>query len=204
MNNGSSLARIISGLFHPVLLPFFTLILMLQSHYFFAGVLPLKEILILMGLVLLTTVFCPFLVIFLLFRAKIVSSLSMEKREERILPLLSIGVFYYLTYYLLKGISLSILFSYFMLAATLLIIICLFVNFFFKISLHMAGIGGVTGFWLGLSIRQGTPHEILISILILLCGLLGFARLSNGNHSPKEVYTGLFLGAGMLFLLVML
>ena len=157
-----------------------------------------------MGAVLLTTVFCPFLIIFFMFRVKIVSSLSMEKQEERILPLLLVGVFYYLTYYLLKGISLSVLFSYFMLAATLLIIICLFVNFFVKISLHMAGIGGVTGFWLGISIRQGTLHEIFLSILFLLCGLLGYARLKDGNHSPKEVYTGLFLGAGILFFLMML
>lgn len=204
MDNGNSLARIISGLFHPVLMPFFTLILMLQSHSFFIGMLPAREILILMGSVLLTTVACPFLMIFFLFRVKLLTSFYMEKREERIMPLLSIGVFYYLTYYLLKSISLSILFSYFMLGATLLIIICLFVNFFFKISLHMAGIGGVTGFWIGLSIRQGTPHEMLISILIFLCGLLGFARLTDGNHSPKEVYTGLFLGAGILFSLMML
>ncbi|MEI7491498.1 MAG: hypothetical protein WCK92_08875 [Bacteroidota bacterium] len=204
MNNGNSLARIISGLFHPVLMPFFTLILMLQTHSFFMGLLPLKEILILMGSVLLTTVVCPFLMIFFLFRVKLLSSLLMEKREERIMPLLSIGVFYYLTHYLLKGISLSVLFSYFMLGATLLIIICLFVNFFFKISLHMAGIGGVTGFWIGISIRQGTPHEILISCLLLLCGLLGYARLADGSHSPKEVYTGLILGAGTLFFLMML
>ncbi|MEI6890000.1 MAG: hypothetical protein ACOYM0_07385 [Bacteroidales bacterium] len=204
MNNGSSLAKIISGLFHPVLMPFFTLMLMLQTHSFFVGLLPFREILILMGSVLLTTVICPFLIIFFLFRLKLVSSIYMEKREERIMPLLSIGVFYYLTYYLLKGISLSVLFSYFMLGATLLIMICLFVNFFFKISLHMAGIGGVTGFWLGLSIRQGTSHVILLASLFLLCGLLGFARLKNGNHSPKEVYTGLFLGAGILFTLMML
>ena len=204
MNNGISLARIISGLFHPVLMPFFTLILMLQSHSFFVGLLPLKEIFILAGSVLLTTVFCPLLMIFFLFRVKLVSSLTMEKREERILPLLSTGVFYYLTYYLLKGISLSVLFSYFMLGTTLLIIICLLVNLFFKISLHMAGIGGVTGFWLGLCIRQGTPHEIFLSILLLLCGLLGYARLKDGDHSTKEVYTGLFLGAGTLFLLMML
>ena len=204
MNNHISVARIISGLFHPVLMPFFTLVLMLQSHAFFSGILPLREILILMASVLLTTVFCPFLMIYFLFRVKLVTSLFMEKREERILPLLATGVFYYLTYYLLKGISLSVLFSYFMLGSTLLIIICLFVNFFFKISLHMAGIGGVTGFWLGLNIRQGTPHEILLSFLFLLCGLLGYARLEEGQHSPKEVYTGLFLGAGLLFILMML
>jgi len=204
MNNHISVARIVSGLLHPVLMPFFTLILMLQSHAFFTGILPLGEILVLMASVLLTTVFCPFLTIYFLYRTKLVTSLFMEKREERILPLLATGVFYYLTYYLLKGISLSVLFSYFMLGSTLLIIICMLINFFFKISLHMAGIGGVTGFWLGLNIRQGTSHEIFLSFLFLLCGLLGYARLEEGQHTPKEVYTGLFLGAGILFSLMML
>lgn len=203
-DNRITFAKLISGLFHPVVMPFFTLVLMLQAHTFFVGLLPLREILVLMGSVLLMTVLCPFLMIFFLFRAKLLTSLFMEKREERILPLLSTAVFYYVTYYLLKGISLSLLFSYFMLGATLLIILCLFANFFFKISLHMAGIGGVTGFWLGLSIRQGTPHEYLLSFLFLLCGLLGYARLKEGNHSPAEVYAGLFLGAGLMIFLVML
>jgi hypothetical protein len=185
-------------------MPFFTLILMLQSHAFFTGILPLREILVLMALVLLTTVLCPFMMIYFLYRLKIVTSLFMDKREERIMPLLATGVFYYLTYYLLKGISLSVLFSYFMLGSTMLIIICLFVNFFFKISLHMAGIGGVTGFWLGLNIRQGTSHEIFLSFLFILCGLLGYARLKAGQHTPMEIYSGLFLGAGTLFILMML
>ena len=165
MNKGSSPSAIISFVFHPVLMPFYTLLLMFNSHSFFVGLLPPKEIVFLLGSVLLTTAFGPLLMMLFLFRLKLVSSLYMQKREERILPLLTIAMFYYLTYYLLKGINLSVLFSYFMLGSTLLIIVCLFVNFFFKISLHMAGIGGVTGFWLGLSIRQGTPHLFSLSVL---------------------------------------
>jgi hypothetical protein len=204
MNHVSPFAKGISCLFHPVLLPFFTLLLMLQPHSFFMGLLPLREIFILSGSVLLTTVFFPLLMIYFLFRARLISSFFMDKREERIFPLLTTAVFYYLTYYLLKGISISVLFSYFMLGATLLVILSLFMNFIFKISLHMAGIGGVTGFWLGLNIRQGTSHEIFLAVLILLCGLMGYARLQNGLHSPKEVYSGLFLGAGIMFTLMML
>jgi hypothetical protein len=189
MNKGSSPSKIISVVFHPVLMPFYTLLLMFNSHSFFVGLLPPKEIVFLMGSVLLITALCPLLMMFFLFRLKLVSSLYLEKREERILPLLSIGVFYYLTYYLLKGISLSVLFSYFMLGTTLLIIVCLFVNFFFKISLHTAGIGGVTGFWLGLSIRQGTPHELSLSVLILLCG--NILRPLSGSRHPLFSYDAL-------------
>lgn len=204
MKNGLTAARIISGVFHPVVMPFFTLMVMLQYHAFFMGLLPLKEILILMGSVLLTTVASPFLMIFFLYRLGIITSLFMEKREERILPLLATAIFYYLTYYILKGISISSLFSYFMLGSTLLTILCLFITLFFKISLHMAGIGGVTGFWLGLCIRQGTPHEYLIALLLFLCGLLGFARLKEGNHTQAEVYAGLLLGSGLMYLLMMI
>ena len=204
MNYGSQFAKGISYLFHPVLLPIFTLLLMLQPHSFFLGLLPLREILILLGLVFLTTVFFPLLMMYFFFRARLVSSFFLHTREERIFPLLTTAIFYYLTYYLLKGISVSVLFSYFMLGATLLVILCLFMNFIFKISLHMAGIGGVTGFWIGLNIRQGTTHEIFFSVLILLCGLMGYARLQNRLHTPKEIYSGLFLGAGIMFTLMML
>jgi hypothetical protein len=204
MNQGNPFAKGISYLFHPVLIPFFTLLLMFQPHSFFTGLLPEREILMLLGSVLLSTVILPLLTVYFLFRFGLISSCFLDKREERAFPLLATAVFYYLTYYFLKGISVSLLFSYFMLGATLLAILTLFLNFFFKISFHMVATGGLTGFWTGLNIRQGTSHELFLALLILICGLMGYARLQNGLHTPKEVYSGWFLGTGIMFALTMI
>jgi len=142
--------------------------------------------------------------IYFLFRTGFVSSYFMQKKEERLFPLIAIAVFYYLTYYFLKGISISVLFSFFMLGSTLLVILALFLNFFFKISLHMVAIGGMTGFWTGLNIRQGTTHEIFLALLIFLGGLMGYARLQNGQHAPNEIYSGWLMGTGIMFALMMI
>lgn len=204
MNYRNLFAKAISYIFHPVLLPFYTLLLMLEPHSFFQGLIPGWDIFILLGSVLLSTAVFPFLMIFFLFRTGFVSSYFMQKKEERLFPLLAIAVFYYLTYYFLKGISISVLFSFFMLGSTLLVILTLFVNFFFKISLHMIAIGGITGFWTGLNIRQGSSHEIFIAVLIFLGGLMGYARLQNGQHAPNEIYTGWLMGTGIMFALMMI
>jgi hypothetical protein len=204
MNYLSLFAKVISYIFHPVLLPFYTLLMMLEPHSFFQGLIPGRDIIILLGSVLLSTAVFPLLMIYFLFRTGFVSSYFMQKKEERLFPLIAIAVFYYLTYYFLKGISISVLFSFFMLGSTLLVILALFLNFFFKISLHMVAIGGMTGFWTGLNIRQGTTHEIFLALLIFLGGLMGYARLQNGQHAPNEIYSGWLMGTGIMFALMMI
>jgi hypothetical protein len=204
MKKSFSPARLLSVALHPVLMPFITLLLLLKFHTYIAGLLPVRQIFMLSAVILITTVICPLLMIWFFYRLRAVESLLMEKRQERTFPLLITAVFFYLTYYMLKGTGVSALFSYFLLGSTLLIVLCLFINFFFKISLHMAGIGGMTGFWTGLCIRQGTPHEFLIAGLLLACGLLAYARMTEGKHSATEVISGLLLGAGLMYLLMMI
>jgi membrane-associated phospholipid phosphatase len=70
----------------------------------------------------------------------------------------------------------------------------LLVSLKWKISAHLAAIGGLTGGFFGLSFRlQENPVHILI-FLILVSGVLGTARLVLGKHNKAQIYAGFLLG----------
>jgi hypothetical protein len=202
--NDSRLARVISYVFHPVLMPTYILLLLLNLNSMLSLALPLSYKMALAGVVVLTTVLFPLFVTWMLLRLNIISSVFMTRKEERIYPVLAISVFYYLTYFLLRGIHISIIFSYFMLGATLLSILTLVINFYRKISMHMIAAGSFTGLFLGLSLHFGLNLNAEILTGILLAGIIGFARLKSDSHQPAEIYSGYLMGVVVMTVLIFL
>jgi hypothetical protein len=195
------IARVFTVVFHPLFIPFYMLLLLLNLNTHFAVIIPVKAKYLLSGLVFLTTVLFPLLFVFLFYRVKLIKSFQLASKEERIYPLLVAAIFYYLTYYLLKRFSVSFIFSYYMLGSTFLTICALIISFYRKISLHMIGIGGMIGLLMGISINLGLDLTWFLVPAILLAGMLGFARLKSNSHKPSEVYSGFLVGAGIMFLL---
>jgi hypothetical protein len=194
------IAKALSYLFHPLFVPFYTILLLLNLESYFLLSIPFNWKLILGGIVFLTTAILPFLTTLFFVKKKVVRSFFMETREERIYPLLNTAIFYYLTYYLLKGAHLSPVFSYFMLGSTLLAICSMMISFFYMISLHMISLGGVLGMFTGICINLALDLVPVILVVILVAGLTGYARLKLNSHKPPEIYYGLILGAGIMFL----
>lgn len=194
-------ARLLTIIFHPLFIPFYMLMILLNVNILFAIMIPVKAKLILSGLVFLTTVLFPLLIVFLLFKLKMIKSFYLESREERIYPLLTLAIFYYFTYYILKSFPISFIFSYYMLGSTFLTILALIISFYRKISLHMIGIGGMLGLLMGLSLNLGLDMTWFIVTAIILGGLLGFARIQSNSHKPSDIYSGFLVGAGVMFLL---
>jgi hypothetical protein len=195
------IAKMFTLIFHPLFVPFYMLLILLNVNTFFAIMIPVKAKLLLSGLVFLTTILLPLLIVFLLYRLKIVKSFHLESREERIYPLLAVAVFYYLTYYLLKSFPISFIFSYYMLGSTFLTILAMIISFYRKISLHMIGIGGMLGLLMGLSLNLSLDLTWFVVAAIILAGFLGFARIQSNSHKPSEIYSGFLVGAGVMFLL---
>lgn len=200
----SKLARAISYIFHPVLAPLYVLLLLLNLGEFRSHSLPFSYKLALAGVVFLTTVLSPLILTWVMTRLRIITSVFMTTKEERLYPILVISLFYYLTYYLLKGIQVAAIFNYYMLGATLLAILSLAASFFRKISLHMIGIGGYTGFFLGLALNSATDFTAEILAGILLAGIIGFARLKSDSHQPAEIYSGFAMGTVVMSVLILL
>jgi hypothetical protein len=195
------IARIIAFVFHPLFIPFYTILAILNTDIFIAFLVPPKGKLILAGVIFFTTVFLPVATSFLMVRVKIIHSLFPKEKEERIYLLLNTTIFYFLTWYILKAPQVLTVFSHFMLGSSLLAAGALFITLFYRISLHMVATGGLLGGALEMVLIQGQYLPVLIIILILVAGLTGYARLKTDPVRPGEVWYGLLAGFAGMFLI---
>jgi membrane-associated phospholipid phosphatase len=78
------------------------------------------------------------------------------------------------------------------------------VSYFWKISIHLIGIGGVTGMISALSVKYGIDLLNLQILLLMISGLTASARLYLGEHNPKQVYTGFIFGFLIVFNIILI
>jgi hypothetical protein len=193
-------ASFLSVMFHPLVMPLAAMGLMIGTDPVVSLVLTLKMKGMILSLVFITTILVPLLLIYVVYRFGVIRSFYMRTREERAIPLLVIAVFYYLTYYLLKGLHLPQTFHMYMLGATLMIILLILFNFFRKVSLHMAGLGALTGLMTGIAFQYERNTSWVILACIILSGVVGSARLKLDAHQPSDLYLGWLAGAILMFL----
>ena len=186
--------KIISLIFHPLLIPSYLFISVFNMNSYVSLLIPTTAKFLIFSLVFIATFLFPLLIILIMKRRGLIKSLQMESKEERVYPFLLTGIFFFLSYYMLKQIQISEVFHLFLLGITILVFLSLLINFFSKISIHMVGIGGMAGALTGISIRINLDLVLLISFTILLAGFIGFARLKLKSHQPIQIYTGYLLG----------
>jgi hypothetical protein len=188
------LAKIISVVFHPILMPVYIMGMLLNLNAYFALVLTAKAKIMLLGMVFLSTCIFPLALIFLFIHSGKMLSLQMEKRQERTITLLAISVFYYLTWWMMGRMQLSPVFSVFIIGVFYTSVVALTINLFMKISLHMIAAGGATGLFICLSLLLLQPLQSVVVGMIFLSGIIGFARLKLNSHNPAQVYLGWIVG----------
>jgi len=186
--------KLISLIFHPLLIPSYLFISVFNMNSYVSLLIPTTAKFLIFSLVFIATFLFPLLIILIMKRRGLIKSLQMESKEERVYPFLLTGIFFFLSYYMLKQIQISEVFHLFLLGITILVFLSLLINFFSKISIHMVGIGGMAGALTGISIRINLDLVLLISFTILLAGFIGFARLKLKSHQPIQIYTGYLLG----------
>jgi len=202
-NPGIIISKLISIIFHPLLMPTYALIIMFNSntHYSY---LPFEAQKLIYLLVFSTTFIVPVGIIPFLINLKVISSIGLEDSRERIIPLTITAISYYFSYYIIAGLPVSALgfIKTMMLASLVLIIINLFVTFKWKISAHLIGIGGLMASMFFYAVYFAANFNLLLIIISLIAGLIGFARLNLQVHSPAQIYTGFITGfAGMWLVL---
>lgn len=188
------LAQVISVVFYPLFIPTYAYAILLTMPAYFSAMLPASSKWMLLGLVFLTTCLLPTLFFLVMIKTKIVSTKWLSNREDRTFPYTVSIIFFYLTYYMLRKLQVSPVFTYFMIGATFLNVLILGINFIWKISSHTASVGGIVGMLVGLSYFLGTFYFGLIAATILASGLVGFARLRLQAHTPAQIYAGFLLG----------
>jgi membrane-associated phospholipid phosphatase len=203
------LAKVVSIVFHPLLMV--TYLFGLFALAFPVGLDPLSMgahrtfIMLIFGF----TFLIPALQIGLLRLLGTIKSLTMEQREERILPFIFISILYgVVTYlfYMQTGVGMRDNLFRFLLIADALVIVSTLTTFVFKVSVHSVAVWGFIGIIVPLNKLNEDGALIYPSILALvIAGLVMSARLQLNAHTPREVLVGSILGmatslAGMLIL----
>ena len=201
MNIERALARIFSTLFHPLTVPTYGVLILFSLNTYIGASVATQVKLFVLAIMFVNTVLAPALAIILLKRFGLISDLNMRERHDRIIPLLITSLLYMFTIYLIRQISLPSLLYYYMMGASLLILVCVLINTRWKISIHMISAGGFTGLMIATSLLLRADLSGIIMASVLISGLVGFARLKLNAHTPAEVYAGFLTGLSAMLIL---
>ena len=187
-------AKIISVIFHPLFMPVYGILILFFISGTFLSYLagPVKNIVLL--IIAVNTIILPLSVVPFYISQKIIKSIHMETARERVIPLIMNSIFFYLGFYLLNRLQVPDLIKMYVLASFSVVVVTLLVSLKWKISIHMMGIGGLTGAIISISWHLGVDMKAVWMGLILCSGLIGFARLELNKHTPAQVYSGFFIG----------
>ena len=197
------IAKAISIIFHPLFIPTYFILVLMNLNVFFALMIPFDSKWRIILLVMLTSAAFPMLILYSMYRFKLIRSLSMDSREDRLYPYAATSIFFFLTTYMIWQINISPVYYYVMLAASMLSVLTLLINIYWKISAHTVSMGGVLGILVAIQSVLLIDILWLIAISLILAGLVGFARLRAGTHTQAQVYLGYFLGYLVSFLLIL-
>lgn len=186
-------AQIISILFHPLFLTFYGLLIFFHSGLYISY-LPQSMKKWIYIIVAVNTAIVPLSLTPIYLYRKIIASVQMENSQERIIPLIINAFLFYLTYYLLSRYNTPDILRIYILAGAVCIFVAILISWRWKVSLHMLGIGALTGAVLFVSIRYRVNLNLYLILLILMSGLIGFSRLFLNAHNPFQIYLGYLVG----------
>jgi len=147
-------------------------------------------------LIVISTLLIPMITIIGLRLAGTVKSLHMHSIQDRVIPFSVTSIYYALTVYFLHQKSeLDPILWQVLGLITIAIIGLTAVTFFWKMSAHMTGLGGLLAAVIVLG-SKFPNFEVLnpLLLVIILTGAVATARLFLEAHKPMEIYAGLIFG----------
>ncbi|NVK05529.1 MAG: hypothetical protein HWD92_11945 [Flavobacteriia bacterium] len=190
-------AQILSYILHPAIIPSlgaFLILNVIPEH------ITSEQIRYTTAFVFLSTYIVPAAFSLIMRQMGMIQSLHMSDAKDRRYPFMVSIVFFAFTGYTLynNGVAMEIVAVLAASAVTLLIFLA-FLSVT-KLSVHLAGMGGLTATVLYLSY---TYHLMLLETLalaVLLSGLLGTARLKLKAHTTFQILSGYGIGLACTFI----
>jgi len=186
-------AKVISILFTPFYLPLVGLLALFLFSYM--GMLfPWSYKLIVLVLVYLFTILLPTVTIRAYRRYHGWTLIELGHRERRMVPYIVSMVCYYSCIYVMQRLHMPHFMSSIVIAGLMVQIVCALINVWWKISTHMAAIGGISGAMLAFAELFSFNPVWWLSLLLILSGLLGSSRMILRQHTLPQVVVGFLLG----------
>lgn len=186
------IARLVSVVFTPFSIPFLAFLALFLFSYL--SIMPIQYKLIVLGIVYCFTIMMPVLTIFIFRKINGFSTQELSERKKRYMPFFLTIISYVFCLLMMNRLNIPWYMSGIILAALIMMIICVIVNLKWKLSEHMAGAGAVIGGLVAFSALFGYNPVWWLCGFILVAGLLGTARIILGHHTLGEVLGGFAVG----------
>lgn len=191
----SSFNKLISIIFHPIFIPFYTLLLFFQLPVFHIQWMTIGTRVYLIEIMGVGMILLPLLSLLILQKLGIIQSLQLEKREERNVPYLLLFFFSAASLYFVWQLPMLMHIFRFIIENTIFgLSILLFVNQFYKLSAHLFAMGSLFAILVLISFQLQINMLVWLIIVLFISGIVANARLWLKAHTPKEVYSGFFIG----------
>ena len=202
-------ARVTSMVFTPFSIPFLSFLVLFLFSYL--RIMPIQYKLIVLGIVYCFTILTPTITIFLFRKINGFARQELSERKKRYVPILLTIISYVFCLLMMRRLNIPWYMTGIILASLVVSIICIAVNLKWKLSEHMAGMGGVIGGLISFSASGCASTDIWLSyisfsalfgynpvgwlcLFILIAGILGSARIVLGHHTLGEVLSGFAVG----------
>ena len=178
-------ARMVSAIFTPFSIPFLAFLILFLFSYL--SIMPIQYKLIVLGIVYCFTIMIPVLAIFIFKKINGFSAQELGERKKRYVPFFLTITSYVFCLLMMNRLNIPWYMSGIILAALIMMVICIVVNLKWKLSEHMAGAGAVIGGLVAFSALFGYNPVWWLCLFILVAGVLGTARITLGHHTLGEV-----------------
>lgn len=185
-------AKVISAVFTPFSIPFLAFLFLFIFSYL--RIMPLQYKLIVLGVVYCFTILMPTLTIFIFRKINGFSPEELAERKKRYVPFILTITSYVFCLLMMHRLNIPWYMTGIILAALVMMVICVIVNLKWKLSEHMAGAGAVVGGLVAFSALFGYNPVWWLCVFILVAGVLGTARIILQHHTPGEVMGGFIVG----------
>ena len=185
-------ARIVSLVFTPFYLPILGLVALFTLSYLRQMPWPYKFQVLIM--VYLFTVLLPTVLIHLYRRYQGWTLIQLGNKERRMVPYVISILCYFACVYWMDYFHIPHFMSNIVTAALFIQIVCALINVWWKISAHMAAIGGVAGALFVFAELFGFNPVWWHCLVFVVAGILGTCRMILRQHTLLQVVAGFLVG----------
>jgi hypothetical protein len=192
------IAKAVSIVFHPLMIPLYAIFIIFHSGTLFSFVPDtVKNFTYIIAAI--STVLLPMSVLPLLKFQKIISDYALTDRRERIIPIILSIIFYFMGFYLTSRLPMTNMILALYKALMLAIFGVGMISLYWKISIHMCSMGGLCALVCFINCYYQASSFAWIVFAILMAGIMGSSRLLLGRHTPTQVYLGFLWGLSSVF-----
>ena len=193
-------ARVTSIVFTPFSIPFLAFLVLFLFSYL--RIMPILYKGIVLGIVYCFTILTPTITIFLFRKINGFARQELSERKKRYVPILLTIISYVFCLLMMRKLNIPWYMTGIIFVSLVISIICILVNLKWKLSEHMAGMGGIIGGLVSFSALFSYNPVVWLCLFILIAGILGSARIVLGHHTLGEVLSGLVVGLVCSFLIL--